>query len=162
MKDTLKEAQQELRENWEQGINCECCGQYVKLYRRRYNKTMAYGLIILYRLHQQHGFDKWFKMNEEITKLNIPSSNIEYSKNGYWDLMEQRGNSETTKKTSGLWRITNKGIDFLLGHIQIEAILWIFNNKARRKSIEKISYKDALDVKFNYEKLMNEFNTEKV
>ena len=43
--ETIKEAKEHLRNNFEEGIDCPCCGQFVKLYKRKLNSGMAATLI---------------------------------------------------------------------------------------------------------------------
>lgn len=155
MMKTLAEAKQELRNNFQKGMNCPCCGQFVKLYKRKLNKTMVYALTIIYKLHKEHGFDKYFKMNEEIAKMNIPSSNIEYAKLNYWGLLEEKENTDYSKKTSGYWRLTSTGIDFLENKIDVPTHVFIYNNKVQGFSKEKTFIQEALGNHFNYKELMS-------
>ena len=49
---TMEEAKQLLKDNWEKGIDCPCCTQFVKLYKRPLYSAQAYSLIRLYKLCQ--------------------------------------------------------------------------------------------------------------
>lgn len=42
---TIEEAKQLLKDNWEKGIECPCCTQFVKLYKRPLYSAQAYSLI---------------------------------------------------------------------------------------------------------------------
>lgn len=152
---TLKDSKAFLREGWEKGVDCPCCGQFVKQYKRKFNSSMAYALIIIYKLHIKHGFEKWVKMNQEIANLGIPSSNVEYAKLRHWNLLEERGNSDESKRTSGNWRITKTGIRFFLNQITIPSHVFIYNNKIQGYSKTQTTVKKSLGKKFNYEELMN-------
>ena len=155
---TVREAKDYLRENWRKGTKCPCCNQNVKLYPRTLNSSMAYGLIILYRLHIKHAdFNKWFKMNEEVAKLKIPSSNIEYAKTYYWGLIEERGSEPGKKRTSGLWRLTARGIKFVRKEIEVNKRVYVYNNKVWEYSKDFVSITDALGNKFNYLELINNY-----
>jgi len=39
METTILEAKQLLKDNFAQGIECPCCGQFVKRYKRKLNST---------------------------------------------------------------------------------------------------------------------------
>ena len=144
-----------LRKNYKKGCKCPACGQNVKEYKRKLNSSMAYGLIIIYRIHKLKGFDKGIKMNEEIAKMKIPSSNIEYSKLAYWGLVEEEENDDPKKKTSGLWKITKKGISFVNNRMTLPKYVFIYNTKVKGSSDDKISISDSLGDKFDYTELMN-------
>ena len=152
--DTLKTAREFLGANWKKGAICPCCNQPVKLYKRKLNSSMAYGLIILYRAHCKDGFDSYIKMNQEIANLGIPSSNVEYAKLAYWKLIEEKPNTDSSKRTSGLWRITENGKKFVLGQVKVPSHALVFNKKVRGYSDTYLTIKESLGSKFNYAELM--------
>jgi hypothetical protein len=149
---SLGEVKDFLRENYEKGCECPACGRVVELRRRGLNSSMAYAVMIMYRLMMNSSDpNKYFKMNEEIAKLKIPSSNIEYSKLAYWKLAEQNPVNENKKtKTSGYWRLTQKGIQFALSQISVPKYVYVYNNQVRKISEERIDIKAALENKFDY------------
>jgi len=143
-------------EKGNKGCICPCCEQVVKTYKRKLNSSMAYALIIMYRLHKKHGFHRHFKMNEEIAKLGVPSSNIEYAKLFYWGLaVELDKNENPNTKTSGYWKLTKMGLDFVENRIKVEKYAYIYNGKLESLSVELTTLKEALGDKFNYDELMN-------
>jgi len=152
---TLEEAKQYLRDNFKDGVLCPCCNQNVKEYRRKLNSSMAYGLIILFKAQKRDGFNKYIKMNEEVARLNIPSSNIEYSKLAYWGLIEEMPNTSEKKKNSGYWTITKKGIEFVNNRLLLPKYAKIYNKLCNGFEGEMISIKDSLNEKFNYTELIN-------
>lgn len=150
----LEEARQFLIDNYEKGCKCPLCKQFVKQYKRKLNSSMAYGLIILYRLHKKHGFSRYFQMNQEIAKLKIPSSNIEYPKLAYWNLIEEKENTDEAKKTSGLWKITDRGIAFVTNRIRVQSHVRIYNNEVKGFTKTQTTITQSLGNKFNYKELM--------
>jgi hypothetical protein len=153
---SLESAKQHLRDNYKQGTECPCCHQHVKEYKRKLNSSMAYGLIILFKAHQRIGFNKYVKMNEEVAKLKIPSSNIEYSKLAYWGLIEEKPNTNPKIKNSGFWMITTDGQDFVQNKMMMRKYARIYNKLCNGFDGPLINIKDALSSKFNYEELMNQ------
>ena len=154
-KSVLLQVKTFLKRNYKKGCTCPACGQNVKLYRRKLNSSMAYGLIILYRLHKEKGFDKGIKMNTEVAKLKIPSSNIEYSKLAYWGLIEEEENTDKTKKNSGMWKITTHGKKFVNKEVSIPKYVFIYNGIVKGFSEDKTTISNSLGDKFNYTELMN-------
>ncbi|HWY36093.1 MAG TPA: hypothetical protein VNX68_15720, partial [Nitrosopumilaceae archaeon] len=47
---TVEEAKKFLRKNFDLGVNCPCCGQLVKNWRRKLDSRMARALIGLHQL----------------------------------------------------------------------------------------------------------------
>ncbi len=116
-----------LDENFKEGSRCPACGRVVKLYNRGFNISMAYGLFLIYFLHQKKGFHKGIKMNDEIAALEIPANNIEYSKLRYWDLIQETDGNNNGHL--GNWKITKKGVNFVTGKITIPQIAIVYNTK---------------------------------
>lgn len=153
---TLEEAKQFLRENWEKGAPCPCCTQYVKQYKRKLNSGMAYVLIAIYNIDKTLEDDHYFEMAKVLVSKGIGGINLEYAKLAYWGLTEaQPGNDDPTKRTSGMWRITDRGRRFVEGKIAIPKHVKTFNSKFYGYSDETITIREALGEKFDYEELMN-------
>lgn len=142
--DSLTEAKQLLRDNWDKGIDCPCCGQLVKKYSRKLTSSMAGALISLY--------------NNSKNEVHI--SEIEHVNGGEfaqlerWGLIRQLDNTDTTKRTSGMWVIEPKGKAFVMGQIQVPMYCDTYNGKTLSFSAEMTTIKQALGNKFDYSELM--------
>lgn len=152
---TIEEAKEYMRERLNEGVACPCCNQFVKMYKRKLNSSMAYALMIMYRFHKKKGSLRFVKMNEEVAKLGIPSSNIEYPKLKYWDLVEEMENHDETKKCSGFWRLTKKGYDFIQEKITVPSHVYVYNKKRYGYSEKKVGIAKVFSKKFDYNELMN-------
>ena len=146
---TLEEARQLLREQWEQGVECPCCKQYVKLYKRKLNAGMARTLINMYKASK--GLMEWAHHTEFRTESN------DYSYLELWGLIEQKEHDEgdKTKKTSGIWRLTSKGLEFVQGEITVLSHIKVYNQKFYGLAGKEVGIRECLGKKFNYEELMN-------
>ncbi len=142
--ETIQQAKDYLRENWEDGVNCPCCKQMVKLYKRKLTTTMMLGLIDLNKHTQQPVHIK------EIKVVN----GGEFAQMKRWGLIEDDKNDDLTKRTSGQWSITQKGKDFLNGMIRIPKYVFTYNGQTMKYSSELTDAKSALGDKFNYNELM--------
>jgi len=152
----LKQVKDYLRANFEKGCICPACDQNVKLYPRKLNSGMSYGLILFYKLHTEKGFDTWLKFIDYMVDLKINAPNLEYPKLAYWGLIEEKLNAkDPTKRSSGLWRITQKGIQFATNKIGISSHANVFNNKVHTFSDKTVFINDTIKSKFNYEELMS-------
>jgi hypothetical protein len=145
---TLREIKEYLKSNYKVGCKCPACNQNVKLHPRKLNSSMAFGLVILYKLQRIGGV----KMNEEIAKLKIPSSNIEYAKLAYWKLAEEVQGLKG--KRSGHWKITKLGIDFVRGDKTVSKTAYVYNNNCYGLSPDQVTLDKAFGTKFKYHDLL--------
>lgn len=145
----LEEAKQELQENLHEGTECPCCGQFAKLYKRKFNSTMARCLIKLYGME-----DKFHHVSQIIEGIS-PTGSGDFSKLRYWGAIEEMPNDNRTKKTSGYWRITEAGRDIVQNPLKkLEGYALVYNSEALKMEGET-TLVDALGEKFDYQELMN-------
>jgi hypothetical protein len=140
---TLAEAKADLRQNWEKGLPCPCCTQFVKLYPHTINSQIAKTLIQMYRLDKE-----WVHILQE-----LKPSNRMYSLARFWGLIEARGDTGD-QKASGYWRLTPRGKSFVEGTITVPKHAYIFNDKVYRFDPEQENIREALGHKFSYSELM--------
>lgn len=135
---TVEEARRELERLRGEGTRCPCCDQFVKVYRRKINSTMARALILLYR---EGG---WVHVSSKL------DSGSELSKTRFWFLVEEREDAH-----SGWWRLTSLGREFVLGQTDLPKYAEIYNNQLLCLDFsESITIRDALGTRFNYRDLM--------
>ena len=149
---TIQEAKQYLKSNYEKGVSCPCCGQFVKLYKRKINSGMSLGLLYLYKIN---GGGDFIHVPTAFTQRKINHANLELAKLLYWELVEERLSTEDDKKNSGYWKLTNKGIDYVLNRIKVPKHVFIYNNKVKGFSNNSTGITESLGDKFNYHELMN-------
>jgi len=128
---SLASAKHKVFSNLHTGSVCPCCEQYAK----RYIKV-----------------EGWIDLPETAPRFVIKSNEI--GKLQHWGLVEQRPSEDTSQKTSGIWRPTEKGIDFARRKIQVSSHVFLYNNIVRDWSDEMVGIDKALGSKFNYSELM--------
>lgn len=143
--DSIAEAKQFLRENIEEGCKCPCCGQEVKLYKRVLNAQMAWFLIALHRAPRLDG--NWV----DIKALDVRGG--DYAKTRYWGLVEVK--DDPTKRSSGLWRLTQKGLKFVHDQVRVPRHVLVYNGECRGFSDQDIGIRQALGAGFDYSELMS-------
>ena len=153
--DTLQQAKDDIRENFEEGSDCPCCGQFVKLYKRKLSSAMAIALIEIYkRDYRKAGF---FHVEDYFKSLpHLPSSiRGDFSKLRYWDLIrKEEGEREDGSNRVGKYRITDKGRAFVRNHISVSSHVFLFDNKLKGFSEKEVLIGECLGSKFNYNELM--------
>lgn len=154
---TLEEAKNLLRQEWAEGIECPCCTQFVKLYRRKITSSMAYALILLYRYFRDNPGEEWVHMNDYLNSLDIPFpvKSGDNAKLRYWGLLEEKPEKrEDGSNRAGYWKVTELGSQFVEGDTAVQSHAKVFNSKSYGLVGEPISIHEALGDKFNYKELM--------
>lgn len=151
---SLQEVKSYLRENWSKGTHCPACNQFVKRYNRPLHSTMALTLIRLY--HLCRGNDAYLHVKKIVEGISDTGTN-DFSKLRYWDLIEEmpKDSLATKTKTSGHWRITAKGIDFVLGNIKIPSRIILYNKTFMGFDGDDIDIRGVIRNEFDYQRLMN-------
>jgi hypothetical protein len=144
---TLEEAKTEIQKNLRDGYECPCCGQLCKLYRRKLNANMARFLIDL--AHATCKEKQWVPYSE------CRFRGRDYNYLAMFGLAVTNKDSSSIARTSGLWKITKRGLDFVRGYINIPSHVFVYNNTVHGFSEKMISIQEALGEPFNYEELMN-------
>jgi hypothetical protein len=142
---TLKQIKDFLHAHIDEGCKCPACGQEVKKYRRALNAQMAWFLIALFRAPKRDG---WV----DIRTLDVRGG--DYAKTLYWGLVELRGNIDPTRRTSGLWRLTQKGLLFVHDQVRVPRHALVYNGRCLGFSNQDIGIRQALGQKFDYQRLM--------
>lgn len=131
---------------------CPVCGQKAKEYTRTIDSSLAWSLIALYRANKKDPEKQYHHVNELIKTFS--SSGM--AKLRFWGLVEPKPNKDKKKKESGLYKITNLGIDFAEQKCTVQKYATTYNNEFKGLSGDQINIIDALGTKFNYQQLMSQ------
>lgn len=147
---TIEEGRTYLNNNYEQGVSCPCCDGYVKEYRRSLYYKMALPLIRLYRQTNQDP-----RQPVHVSLFNPSSGGGDFAKVAYWELAyEQPKLDNRDKKTSGMWFITQRGIDFVANRLTVQKYAHIVMGKVLKFSGPNFTIVEALGKRFSYSELM--------
>ncbi len=148
--DTIAQAKKFLRANFDKpaGVKCPCCGQHVKLYKRKLNREMAAWLGWLVSASEQ-AEDGWVDVKAS------PVRGGDYAKISHWGLIEQKPNDDPKKKQSGIWRPTTKGKDFVSGKLRLPSHVLLFDNREYGWSEKLIHFDEALGRDFVYKEILD-------
>lgn len=104
---TLGEAREIIRKGEQEGMDCPCCGQFIKVYRRRIHSTMAKQLIQFLRYCEKN-----FKLEAHVRDF-IDGHPGDFAKLAYWGLIVQKAKADgEDQKSSGRWSLTTRGVRF--------------------------------------------------
>jgi len=129
---------------------CPHCGQTVKVYRRRIYAAMVKALASLYRAVDGKP-DKYV----HVSKIYDKTTCGDFAKLKYWGLIDELDKVDGATRTSGFWRITERGIDFLQGKIRVAKYAFIYNQDLLAlDDKETVSVIECVAKHFNYAELM--------
>lgn len=131
------------------GCSCPVCDQFVKVYKRTVTSTMARQLIHAWRCHGQ----AWFHTRDVVMQA---SGAGDFSKLEHWGLIvaQPHKTGEEGKKSSGMWRVTDKGVAFIEGKATVQQYAAIYNNTFLEFLGNEVTVRDALGTAFDYRVLM--------
>lgn len=149
---TLPNAKKYLEQNYEKGCECPACCQMVKLYKRPLNAPMAAGLISLYK----KGNGNFMHITDILDGLKGSNGGGDFAKLRYWGFIEEEANDDSAKRTSGSWKITPRGKEFVENKMKVPSHVHLYNGKRRGFAQETVvSVISALGKHFDYAELMN-------
>lgn len=134
-----------VRDRRDKGTICPACGQFAKVYKRKVNSGMARSLIAMYRA----GGTTWVDVTEVTDRRSR-----EEGKLAYWGLVEEFPEGREDGGRAGMWRVTNLGRSFVLGHTTIPQTAEVYNGLCLRTYGPDVSILTALGDKFDYRELM--------
>jgi len=144
-------AKHEMNLGLDKGTHCPLCNRFIKRYKRKMNSGMSRSLIWLYEEHNDTG-KRWIDVGE-CAPTFVRRSN-EISRLSLWGLVKEKPLSGDDKKSSGMYRITNDGEDFVRGKTEVPSHVFLVNNVVEGFSEGTISIRESLGDKFSYSELM--------
>lgn len=132
------------------GGECPCCGQNLKVYRRKLNANMARFLIRLVRRFKET--QDWVKY----TDIRTDGEGRDYSYITKWGLaITAPATRSQDKKDSGLWKPTEKGIKFAQRLLKVPSHVFLYDNKVIGWEQDPVDVQGALGSKWSWQELMN-------
>lgn len=138
------------REAKEDIERCRCCGGKTKLYRRKLNSGMAAASVWLWANHEM----EYAHLAQDASRIIL--RNRDYSKLELWGLIEQQPNADPSKRTSGIWRLTDQGRLFALRRIEVASHVFLRSPGNELEGWENTTtdVMQSLGKHFNYHELM--------
>lgn len=151
--ETIDTAKMQFRQALERGehTDCPCCGRYAQIYRRKFHSSMAVQLIKLFAAGGSFEFVHASKLI-----INNMAGIGDFTKAKYWGLIYpmEKPEDETSRKTSGYWRLSANGEAFVRGHIAIPREVVVFDDHVLAMGTETVTIRQALTDKFDYSQLL--------
>lgn len=148
----------------DEGTRCPCCDAYLKIYKRKINSTMARNLIAMYKLTIRTGAT-WMHATEigkeaSIKKKGkVPYPGMDIGHLQHWGLVAKASHQDGVNyrggRTSGYWRITQKGKDYVCNKMTLPKYKHEFRQVVIRDSGDWVTIVDCLGEQFDYAELMS-------
>jgi hypothetical protein len=142
---TLDQAIDILFGGLEEGIECPCCGQFAKIYKRTVNSGMARSLITMYKASGR----EW-----QHVPTTTDRASREEGKLAYWGLLEESEEVRTDGGRAGWWRVTEDGEKFVKGCLSIPKYAYVYNGEVVKLGGDKVFITKCLGKGFIYRELM--------
>tara|TARA_R110000782_G_scaffold33316_1_gene80521 strand:- start:1823 stop:2305 length:483 start_codon:yes stop_codon:yes gene_type:complete len=146
---TLAESKEWLQDNVEGGAICPCCERLDKVYNRKIGDATVRIIFALYK-HSQQNVGSYFPIEAFVPDQKYGR---DFPILRLIDLLERADNDDPTKKTSGQYRLTEKGANFARGLLAIPERLIIYHNELIGVS-ENNKFITEFWPNFNYQELM--------
>jgi hypothetical protein len=146
------------REDLEDGCVCFNCGQDATMQHPQVNSTMAYLLISFWNMNRG---EEWTHVdNIKGFKGKVASNHGgNFAKAAYWELIKPMPNTDEKKRTSGYWKLTEKGKMYVLNKVKIHKRCHFFDMRVYGFSGPPVGITDALHKKFNYQEILLRYGT---
>lgn len=149
-RDTLADARRLVAAQYRAGVTCPCCGQLVKMYRRKVTGGMARALIWLVRSYERQ---QRFYHVTEFPDIGGRRGGNDYSKLTLWNLIEQSPNTsrpELPADYSGRWAPTTEGILFAHNELRVPKYALVLGGEVQEYNGELVHIEDCLPSYFNF------------
>lgn len=148
---TLAQARQEYKQVIKgEGGRCPCCRRWGKINGYQINSTQVRGMIWMLRRFRKN---QWIEL-AKAPKFILRSKSL--ATLHHWELLENKPKQDDEdKRSSGFWRLTQKGRDFLRLKITLPKHAFVFDNTLIKFSKQHVDAVQALGKKFSYEELMS-------
>ena len=154
--ETLAQYRERLMVQIQVGTHCKACDQWAKVYHNKFNSSMARTAILLYGYCKKNP-DEWLHCGDYLIQNHHQLKGV-HGKLCRYELMEKNKDAEPINgaKSSGLYRMTAKGIAFVEERLTVPEYWTQYNGKTLHFDGDTIGIRDALGKHFDYKELMRE------
>lgn len=145
---SLRDAQNWLRDQVDDGARCPCCTQYAKVYRRKINSGMARALVEMYVKAR----NDWIHKPTALSGLGAAARDESLLR--YWGLIEESSEEREDGGRAGWWRVTELGSDWLHARVTVPKYARVYDGRCLGLTGEPCTAAEALGARFDLRELM--------
>lgn len=134
-----------------ESVTCPCCDRFAKIYKYSLTRKQISQLKTFYGFC---GYADWVHTSFVAGEMGP----ADFTKLKHWEFIESKPNTDTQKKCSGQYRVTEKGERFLFNGLTVPTQVIVYNDKVIGFAGRNFTAKDIVEEggKFDYQKLMAE------
>jgi hypothetical protein len=158
---SLEEAKAWVQQNLPRGVQCPCCGQHAKVYKRKLNPTMACALIGIYRYFRDNPSEPWLHVPDFLVKYQTDAkiAGGDVAKLRFWDVLDAKSSLSRDQLPDGAdrvgyYKITDLGKAFVERRVAIPSCVYLYNQMLLRSSDELTTIEQALGDRYDYRDLL--------
>jgi hypothetical protein len=156
---SLVDARDWVDDNREDGADCPCCGQYVKLYKRPINAAMCHALLLMVKAEADGETDEkgWVHVPSLLSRktASTTSRGGDFAKLRYWGLLEESGDvRDDGSPRAGFWRVTASGFNFAEKRLKVRKYALVYNGDCLGFEGPVIGIILCLGRKFDYNEIL--------
>jgi len=132
---------------------CEVCRNPTTTYDRKLHAAMVATLVAWWGVwgdYAWHSLNDLYKLKSNLTTVR----GGDFAKLIYWGFIEERPKTDENKKNTGIYRITEDGVAFVLGKTRFSRSAYVYNDHVMGWSEELVNVYEALGDTFDYNELM--------
>lgn len=135
---------------------CPTCNRTAMACKTTLNSTLTWMLIRLYRVSMERTGKPGGFIHVNDFSPGRHSTGRNFCIVHHWGLATSaEAEPDEDKNSSGYWRLTAKGIAFIMGELDIPKYIFVFGNKVINTGKDTWDVHAALKNKFSYSELMN-------
>lgn len=152
--DSLEDARKKYFADLREGTECPVCQRHGKIYRRKFNSSMARCLIALFNRDRATP-GRWINI---VRELSYKERGGDYGKLAYWGMVETERDPAEDGNSNGLFRITATGRQFIQTELRVDKYILLYNNREwpANEDLGRTTLKEALGAKFKLDELLGE------
>lgn len=136
-------------------MECPCCKRKARVSPLKVHSTLAEMLCKLYRasIRINGVADSYVHLTQ--FPASKTTSGRDFSIVHHWGIAEpMKASPDENKRSSGMWRLTQKGVEFVNGRLAIPRNAFVFDNRVVDYSQENVTIHTALGDDFDWFELI--------
>lgn len=152
----LKDMKDYVESNVNRGVICPCCENLVKVRKETMIARIAKAMVLMYKYTMERKpEDGWIHLSSVFLKeYRQDSYGLSTTKAKYFGLIEPKRNLNGSK-VNGVWRLTDRGKEFVKGKITVPKSVIIFRDEIYGYSEKVFRIEDAFGEMFSLDEVMN-------
>lgn len=135
-----------------EGGYCPCCERWGKI--NTFHLSEINALSLMWMMNNEIDEDGWVHTAKLAPRWMMRAKS--FSTMRHWGLVESAPNDDKNKKAAGVWRITQKGYNFVNGQIRLPKKAFVYNRTLVAYGDQLMYFRECFGKHFSYEEIMSD------